>query len=192
MRRNAIRKRHVLCVVGCVGSGKSEATALLRDEYGYRELNSGKAVARLIGLPPVPVTPREVFQERAWQFINAPDGPELLAAELARMANKHPNDLLLVDGIRQRTTLEALRAAVTDRKIVVLFVETPTDLAFELFKKRERQTATFSQFNSIRLAQVEEDSRGLIRDADAILYNWMGLQSYQRTIRKMITLWRGE
>ena len=82
IRKPPLRPPHILCVLGPVGSGKTMATAILKEEFGYVELNTGKVVAELLGIPPVSETPRAEFQEKAWQFINSQDGPGSLAIRL--------------------------------------------------------------------------------------------------------------
>ena len=49
---------HYLCVIGPVGCGKSEVTRVLKEDFGYEELNSGQILAGLLKIPPVPRTPR--------------------------------------------------------------------------------------------------------------------------------------
>ena len=81
-QRARMRPPHLLCVVGEVGSGKSEATRVLTSEFGYHEINSGRVLAELIGIPPNSDTPREEFQRRAKQFIGKTNGPRRLARRL--------------------------------------------------------------------------------------------------------------
>src|SRR5262249_11130735 len=78
-RRGPLKPPHILCVLGGVGSGKSEATRVLVEDFGYAEISTRRLVAELMGVPPMPQTPRERFQEMAWDFIQAPGGPERLA-----------------------------------------------------------------------------------------------------------------
>lgn len=74
-RRAPLVPPHLVCVLGPVGSGKSEATRVLVHDYGYSEINSGRVLAAVLGVPPVPDTPREEFQALAMQFIERRDGP---------------------------------------------------------------------------------------------------------------------
>ena len=56
-RKNPFRGSHILCIIGGIGSGKSAATAILTQEFDYREINSGQIVAKLLRIAPVPVDP---------------------------------------------------------------------------------------------------------------------------------------
>lgn len=100
--RRAFRTPHLLVLVGPLGSGKTQAAQVLRDSYGYLEVNSGRVLAQMLGLPPVPETPRETFQAAAGEFITRPDGPTQLAAALHTAVDRTQSTRVLVDGIRQR------------------------------------------------------------------------------------------
>jgi dephospho-CoA kinase len=176
----------VLCVLGEIGSGKTEATRVLKETCGYLEVNSGQVMARLLGIPPVPETPRGIFQAAAWEFISRPSGPQELARALWDEVETHTFPRLLIDGIRQRATLEALRQLARMRKIGVLFVHTPPDVAFEFYKSRAGDEATIHDFLREREQPVESEVRGLISMSDAVLYNWTGRASYVSTITKLM------
>ncbi len=100
--RSPLKPPHLLCVIGEVGSGKSEATRILKNDFGYRELNSGRILADLMGIPPIPKTPREAFQKRAAHFINSASGPRRLATTLWSEAQKIHSDRILIDGLDTR------------------------------------------------------------------------------------------
>jgi predicted NUDIX family phosphoesterase len=136
LRRRSFRSSGLLCVEGAIGSGKSIATQLLRDEAGFVEVNSGQVLARLLGIPPVPETPRSEFQERAQHYISGPDGPRSLAQALINEADRLAHPRIIVDGIRHPETLEALRTQAK-RPIAVLYIHTPPDVAYELYSLRE-------------------------------------------------------
>jgi predicted NUDIX family phosphoesterase len=111
LRKKPFREKHILVVVGGIGSGKSSATKYLTRNFGYVEVNSGRVLAALLGLPPVPDTPRPIFQEAAWRFIQDADGPARLVQALLRATSRSRADRVVIDGLRQLSTLRALRAA---------------------------------------------------------------------------------
>jgi predicted NUDIX family phosphoesterase len=187
LRRLPLRPPHLLCVLGPVGSGKTLATEVLRNDFGYEEINTGEIVASLIGVPPVPVTPRQTFQELAWQFISQPHGPERLAQRLLDVAACKDNPRLLVDGVRQKATISSLRRLAPDLRIGIIFVHTPADLAYSFYSDRIAQGASMSQFLAVRTAPVEAEVEGLIAMADAVLYNWTGRLQYRETIKALMT-----
>ena len=186
VRRMPLKPPHILCVIGPVGSGKTIATEVLKHDFGYQEVNSGEVLASILKIPPVPKTPRLDFQHRAWKFISKASGPERLGREIARIVNAMDSDRIVVDGLRQETTLECLKTMCCDRRIGIVYIQTPADLAFKFFVERIAQGATMSEFLATRDAPVEQDVESLISKADAVLYNWKGTLQYQETIHAMM------
>jgi len=187
LRKARLSPPHVLCVVGPLGSGKTLATAVLKRDFGYKEVNSGAVVAELLGLPPVPITPRAEFQARAWAFIRQSGGAKRLARRLAELIAASSSDRILVDGLRQSETINFLRQDCSGCRIGLLFVHTPADLAYRFYAKRVAQGASMADFLAARSAPVESEVQGLIADADAVLYNWTGTLKYRNTIRQMMS-----
>jgi dephospho-CoA kinase len=186
LRRVPLKPPHILCIIGPVGSGKTLATDVLREEFGYVEINTGRVMADLLEIPPVPKTSRAEFQDKAWHFIQAPDGPRKLALRLVEMANIADSPRILIDGLRQRATLDTLRELLRTCKVGVLFVQTPPDVAFSFYTQRRAQRASISDFLAARNAPVETEVEDLIKSADAVLYNWTGKPDYHRAIRLLM------
>jgi predicted NUDIX family phosphoesterase/dephospho-CoA kinase len=184
-RRTPFRQPHVLCIVGGIGSGKSVATRILKTEFGYKEVNSGKVLAELIGIPPVPRTSRDEFQIRAWRFINQRLGPAKLAKTIVRRASE-VNDPILIDGIRQRATLEEVRKQVAPRRLAILFVHTPPHLAYEFYTDRSGRKINLHDFLALCDASVEAEVKKMISVADAVLYNWTGKLKYEQAVRQLM------
>lgn len=185
-RRAPLRPPHLLCVLGPVGSGKSEATNLLKADFGYVEINSGQVLAELLNVPPVPVTSREAFQRMAWQFIQTPEGPATLATALWERAVGIGHERVLIDGIRQSRTLDVLRRLAGHCRPGLLYVHTPPDVAFAFYRSRSDAPLDIFGFLRVRDALVEKDVEGMIAQSDAVLYNWTGKALYRRTIRAMM------
>ena len=186
VRRKPLKPPHVLCVIGPVGSGKTIATDILKSDFGYREVNSGRVIAGILKIPPVPETSRLEFQTRAWEFISKSTGPKKLGTELARIVNDMDCDRIVLDGLRQEATLECLKTMCNNLKIGIVFVQTPADLAFNFFFERTAKDATMSEFLTTREAAVEHEVESFISKADAVLYNWKGRCQYKETIRAMM------
>ncbi len=184
--RKQLKPPHLLCVVGEVGSGKSEATQILKDEFSYAELNSGSILADLMGIDAIPKTPRAVFQKHAARFIKTKNGPRRLARELWRRAQELGTDRILIDGIRHKETFDELRRAAGNRRVGVIFVETPHDVAFSFYRSRIAQGCSIEEFMKVREAPVETAVRKLIQVADAVLYNWNGRTEYRTAIRTLM------
>lgn len=162
------------------------ATEVLKDDFGYDEINTGEVVAQLLGVPPVPQTPRAEFQEIAWRFISESSGPERLARRLLEIAHRKSTPRILIDGLRQRATLVNLRRLAGDTNLGIVFVHTPADLAFSFYADRIAQGAAVNEFLSVRSAPVETEVEGLIAIADAVLYNWTGRLQYRETIQELM------
>lgn len=182
IRRKPLIPPHVLCVIGPVGSGKTLATETLKTHYGYSEVNTGRIMANLLGIPPVPKTQRQIFQAKALRFISRVRGPGILAKEIWKAISQTGSDRVLVDGLRHKSTLQALRHLKPHVKVGVLFVHTPPDLAYGFYSQRIEHGSTMPEFVSVRSAPVEAEVESLISDADVVLYNWTGRLQYARTI----------
>jgi predicted NUDIX family phosphoesterase/dephospho-CoA kinase len=186
LRRTPFRgKHHILCVIGGIGSGKSAATQILTREFGYREVNSGRILAQLLHIPPVPITKRADMQARAWQFISSKNGPKKLASALVRVVGE-AEGAVLIDGVRQRATLDALKALVAPERVAVLYVHTPPHIAYQFYRDRRNRPVNIEQFLALRDAPVESEVSKLIAEADAVLYNWTGRVSYDHAIRRLM------
>ena len=182
----SLKPPNLLCVCGPVGSGKSEATAVLSGDFGYREINSGRVVARILGVPPVPDTPREKFQALALQFIRGPGGPEALARAILAEAQEIEGKRILVDGIRQIATLDELKRQASPARVGILYVHTLPDLAFKFMEGREFADIHIDDFIAVRSAPVEGEVEKIIRIADGVVYNWHGIQRYRRAVKGMM------
>lgn len=173
---------HVVAVVGPIGSGKSLAVSELIEHYGYEQVNSGVVVAEVMGIPPVPLTPRQEFQDLASSFISSDSGPYLLASAISsRMLEAKSN--YVVDGIRQRSTLAALRRQLDPRRLAVVYILTSPDKAYYFYRRREKPDCSPLEFFSLRDNPVEAETEDLLGDADAVLYNWAGSEHYRAMVR---------
>ncbi|MGS1097577.1 HTH domain-containing protein [Aquamicrobium terrae] len=187
-RRAIFRESHILSVVGSIGSGKSATSQQFAQQFGYVTVNSGAVLAQLLGIPAIPGTPRAAFQRQAEDFISSTDGPVRLGAALANAARETGADRVLIDGIRHPETLEALRTNA-EKPIALLYVYTPPDVAYEMYRYREghnEESITFADFVTLYTAPVENRIRYLIGEADIITFNWLGLDAYQRALSNLM------
>ncbi|NEW89774.1 DNA mismatch repair protein MutT [Rhodopseudomonas sp. WA056] len=185
--RSAFGKPHILCIVGSIGSGKSATSKFFVQRYGYTEINSGNILAKLMGIPPVPESPRHDFQSAAQRFIETTDGPTTLGSRLAHEAEQANTPRVLIDGIRHPQTLEALKST-SQLPVVMLYVYTPPDTAFEMYRDREghgEQATTLSAFIALYTAPVESQIRYMIGEADIITFNWFGLGAYEQALEQL-------
>lgn len=188
LRKEIFKQPHLLCVIGAIGSGKSSTTEFLKAACDYSEVNSGRVVASLLGIPPVPETPRREFQRLAQDFITDPAGPRRLGFALASAAEASNSTRVIVDGIRHPETLEALKAA-SKMPVALLYVYTPPDVAFEMYKQREdygESNTSFDEFIRLYNAPVESRVRYMLGDADVISFNWLGEDVYKDSLRRLV------
>jgi len=189
---------HIVAVVGSIGSGKSVATRVLAEQFDYGVVESGRVLAGLLGIPPIPESPRDVFQSLASAFIGEASGPHRLARALLDEADRLRMPNVVVDGIRQRATLHDLRTisrAVDPggrgRTVATLFVHAAPDVAYRFYRSREAARISTAEFMQLYTAPVESEVPFLISEADAILYNWSGRTAYDRAIRDLMGAIRG-
>ena len=186
LRKRPFRGPHLLVMVGTIGSGKSAATEFFREWLQYVEINSGKVLARILGLPPIPRTSRGKFQAAAIKFITSKGGPRRLARQISQIADSVEGPRVVVDGIRHRETLRLLREH-SKREVAVIYVQASPDIAYKLYSSRERQNIFAGKFFELYSAPVESDVRYLIQDADVIIYNWTGKDEYDAVLDKLGT-----
>ena len=187
-RKVSLKRSHVLCLLGPVASGKSDTAAILINEYGYREVNSGKILAQMMQIPPVSDAGRKEFQARSWEFISSVDGPMRLAHAILKRIHRTDGDRIVIDGIRQRTTLDQIRNSLKKhgKRLCVIFVHTPPDIAFQFYNSRQKVPVPVQDFLAIRESPVEQETYDMIRLADAVLYNWSGRPIYHEIVRQVM------
>lgn len=178
---------HILCVLGRVGSGKSETTRVLKKDFGYKEVNSGEVLAKLLKIPAVTEANRNEFQDRAWKFIKEEHGPRTLAEAMWEEAQGLSTDKILIDGIRQKSTLEQLKKLAHPTPIGLLFVHTPPDISFKFYANRTASSTNIYDFLKVREAPVEQEVEDFIEISDAVLYNWTGRTSYRMAIHELFS-----
>lgn len=183
----SLKNPRIICVVGKIGGGKTRVAKSLARVLGWEVANSGRILAHLLGLKPVPETPRDVFQSKALEFIRSPIGPYQLAKAIAEEALSAPGGRLIIDGLRNLGTFDELKRALPGRQVALIFVHTPPDLAMEQYRRREDPTCTPDRFFELYSADVESEIDRFLARADAVIYNWTGMQKLLKTVRQMIT-----
>jgi hypothetical protein len=147
----------------------------------YEEINSGKVLAELLNIPPIPRISRRKFQAAATEFINSRNGSRRLARAICKYANRLKSERVVVDGVRHRETLNSIKE-FSKRDVAVIYVQAAPDLAYQLYSKRENKSISPRAFFELYSASVEGDVRYLIQDADAIIYNWTGRSEYDAVL----------
>lgn len=182
-----LRPPHLLVLLGHIGSGKTEATNILRTDYSYTVINSGQVLAKELGVSFTSEAERANFQKIAWEFITKEDGPSRLARALWEESQGKNSSRILLDGIRQEHTLENLKLFANGRKVGVLYIHTLPNVAYEFYKERaDTKDVTFEDFLAVRNAAVEQEIDKLIAHADAVVYNWKGRTPYRQAIHALM------
>lgn len=185
-RRSGSRRPAVL-MFGLIGSGKTAASRVLVEEFGYVEVNSGQVVAEMLGAPPVSATGRAEFQHQALELVETTAGQRALGRELSRAVRSAPGDSVVLDGIRFKATADEVRADLSrDMDVVAIYVHTPADIAYEFYRSREDPDISPRGFYELREAAVEREVESLMRGADVVLYNWFGFDGYVRVVRDLM------
>jgi predicted NUDIX family phosphoesterase len=174
----------VVVVAGRIGSGKTETAGYLSEKLSLPLVKSGALLQELMSTPPMGEIGRREFQARAFDFIRSEGGPERLSASIESRVNGLGATRCIIDGIRHLATLENLTLRFGG-SVGLIFVQTPPDVAYDLYRAREVQAAlTFSyrEFLEIYDAPVESEIPSLGRKAQVYIYNSFGMETFRRTL----------
>jgi len=137
----------VVLVTGEIGAGKTAFAELLRTGMGFSTVSTRACVARLLDLPDFEGGDRAHFQQEAAALVSSEEGTRLLAGEIASAAEPLGRPLV-IDGVRQRQTVQFLRQHFS--KLVVVFIDCGRDDAFRNFKVGTGRDASLSEFRDAR------------------------------------------
>ena len=93
---------------------------------------------------------------------------------------------ILIDGIRQKETLNTLKEMLNGTNIGIIYVHTSPDLSYKFYSERENTNCSIFDYLTVRNAPVENEVEEAIGMADAVLYNWAGISEYKQTIRLLM------
>jgi len=177
--RNFSLRKHSknIVVLGSIGSGKTEASRLLQQRFGYSMISTSQALATAGGLPRISEVGRERFQDLGLSFIERDDGPTLLANEIYNRISASAARRCVIDGIRNVRTLELLKDKLGG-ELSVIFVESTPDSSYEFFKKRENRTISFDDFLLLLQHPVEREVSEMLSHANIVFYNHGSKKSY--------------
>ena len=184
----ASQRARTLVVAGRIGSGKSETSRFLARRLNANIISSGVILQHLMGTPSLQEIGRKEFQRQAEAFIRAPDGPNRLAYALSEAITRDPLERVVVDGVRQIETYEALKKYLGEQP-ALLYVQTPPDIAYEMYRLRESASSldfTYREFLQIFDAPVESDLPTLGRSAQTYIYNFLGIDALRRSLDNLV------
>jgi|SRR5215471_2008704 len=166
-----LRPPHWLVVAGRIASGKTRVCELLSQDYGYESVNTGALIADIIKIPPVPATPRSEFQAASHEFFSTRAGVVGLTERIISRCQELNSEKITIDGLRIPEVLAELRKNPVGRKVGVLFVEAPPEIARRFYEQREDLTMDYQSFLKMVNAPVESDITVMRSMADAIIVN---------------------
>ena len=184
----ALRRARALVIAGRIGSGKSETSQFLAKRLNAGVISSGNELQQLMQAPRLQEIGRVEFQRRAEEFIRTPRGPELLARRIAEAAAAMPESRIVIDGIRQPETYDALSVSM-EGQTTLIYVNTPPDIAYEMYRLRESSSTldvTYRDFLKVYDAPVENDLPTLGRLAHTYIYNFLGVDALRRSLDKLV------
>ena len=170
-----------LVVIGEIASGKITLANALRDQLGFSTISTRRTVSQLTGVPDFGTGSREQFQQRASEFISTPRGPRRLAEKIGLEAGCLDTPIV-IDGVRHSETLRHLRNYFSS--MLVFFVDSPRDKAFENYRSRHERDVSLHEFREVRHHPVEEQVSNLKQDADAYLFNGGSIEEMMDTFVK--------
>jgi hypothetical protein len=162
---------HLLVVAGQTGSGKTKVCELLNHNYGYESVGTGALIAEIIGVPPVPITPRPVFQEAAHQLFRTRAGVSRLTECIMAKCRELSTDKITIDGLRIPEVLAELRSSAAGCRVGVLFLEVPPRLAHRFYERRKGISIDYDSFLAIINAPIEREIDAFRSTADAVIVN---------------------
>jgi predicted NUDIX family phosphoesterase len=187
LNNSRLASDRVLVVAGRIGSGKSETANYLSQRQHCSLIKTGELVRELMGSPSIAEIGREEFQARAYRFISAESGTQKLAEAIANQIARDSGGRAIVDGIRNLDTFEHLEK-ICPGGVGLLFVQTPPDVAFDMYRAREAGTLKFSYRDFLKVydAPVEAEISSLGRRANAYIYNSFGMEAFRRTLDELL------
>lgn len=184
-RKNFRVKKHskYILITGFIGSGKSEACALLEREFGFRLVRCSRILQEIVGCGPIEEIGRERLQEIGLDFINSQNGHYRLAKGIFNyMQNlEHSTNLFVLDGLRYRETLEELELLLGSR-ITVIYIDNMIDNLYKYYRNREAEIS-FKDFLKVAHHEVEREIERFRLRADITVYNYGELDSYLDALR---------
>ena len=171
-----------IALVGEIASGKSTLCSALEERCSYEVVSASDCLKEILNLSMDSEHRRLDFQEQALTFINSTGGPAELANKIFERTNESEGRRVIVDGLRQLTTLLELKKLIPG--LVVIYIECPRDVAYSNYKSRW-SGATILNFAAVREHPVEADLPNFRYQADAILHN---ADSIEKVVDEL-TLW---
>lgn len=157
-----------IAIVGGIGTGKSEISRILSRDTGYTYISTREIVAELTGQSDFNNRDRKNFQDKSYEFITTDEGTTLLANKIYEEVQKVDN-MAIIDGIRQIETYDKLKKLCPE--IMLIYIETSRDKAYNFFKNRSKRNATIHEFRNSVSHEVEREVPIFKHRSNVYIYN---------------------
>ena len=154
VKKSTIANPVVIAVAGPIGSGKTTISRALSKQLDCKHISFGDYFRQLAIESGQDPTDRRLLQRLGARYVRL--SPERLCRDVLRNAKWRPKDgSLVIDGVRHKEVLEALRASVAPLRVSLVYIE--RDLA--------RSTSALAQVGMENLALFDAHSTELQNDA---------------------------
>lgn len=182
LRKFNLRKHcNNIAVIGCIGSGKTEACRLLERKYGYSMIPSGRVLQQILSCSPINEIGRQEFQKLAFSYIQSLNNLNQFADSLYKRIAAANGKRCVIDGLRNLRTFELLKRKLND-DITLIYVDSTVDNSYAFFKSREGAGISFEEFLQLLQHPAEQEVQQFIQMAKIVFYNHGGKTAYLRTI----------
>lgn len=175
--------RTPIAIVGGIGSGKSEVSRIIARSTGYKYISTREIVSRLIDEIDFKNSNRAQFQEKATTFISQSGSTKILANEIFREV-VDAEEKAIIDGIRNIETYERLKSLCP--KIMLIYIETSRDKAYEFFKLRSKRDISINEFREAVSHDIEKEIPLFKHRADVYIFNGENIKKLTDKILKWV------
>lgn len=175
--------KNPLLIIGEIGSGKTEISKFLQEEYGANHISTRSCVAEIIRIEDFGDQDRTSFQYAAMKLISNSNGIDKLANLICEKIQNAKNNFIIIDGVRNVGTYEIIKRNLPDTNI--MYIDTPRDIAFKFYKERSKpRTPTIDEFRKARQHDVEREILFFKDIADVYVYNGESLKYLYKELKK--------
>jgi dephospho-CoA kinase len=161
--------KHVIGLIGKIGSGKTTVGKYLKDRYGASEHRFSTILSDILDRLYLPQ--RREYLQALGAALRANLGEDVIVNAFEKDLGEDPSEVLVVDGIRYENEVEMLKGIENS---VLIYVDAPAEIRYERAVERgERGEAgiSFEEFLKNDSAETEKRIESLKPLADCIIDN---------------------
>lgn len=169
-----------ICVIGGIGSGKSEISKFLCHNYNYYYISASSVLKKHIILPDN--YSREEIQDQGYEFIISKDAHLILVNSIVEEISLSQSTHFVIDGLRFVETYNALRERLKS-KINIIYVENTFDNRLRFYNQRDRQSESPDRFRKIINHPAEQGIEKFLPLANTLIFNLGDIASFKAQIK---------